>query len=63
MNDTYKVINKKSISYNPSRANVGSIGINLTNTKVAVSKMYVTFKVVDNNFLPEFIFLYLRSKE
>jgi type I restriction enzyme M protein len=62
-NEDYKVVNKKSIAYNPSRANTGSLGINLTNKKVAVSKMYVTFRVIDENFLPEYIFLCLKSPE
>jgi type I restriction enzyme M protein len=62
-NEDYKVVNKKSIAYNPSRANTGSLSINLTKKNVAVSKMYVTFKVIDDNFLPEYIFLCLKSQE
>lgn len=62
-NEDYKVVNKKSIAYNPSRANTGSLSINLTKKNVAVSKMYVTFKVIDENFLPEYIFLCLKSQE
>ena len=62
-NEDYKIVNKKSIAYNPSRANTGSLGINLTKNIVAVSKMYVTFKIIDDNFLPEFVFLYLKSQE
>lgn len=62
-NEDYKVVNHESIAYNPSRANTGSLSINLTNKKLAVSKMYVTFKVVNDNFLPEYVFLCLKSKE
>ncbi|MEA1916829.1 MAG: N-6 DNA methylase [Campylobacterota bacterium] len=62
-NEDYKVVNKKSIAYNPSRANTGSLSINLTKKNVAVSKMYVTFKVIDDNFLPEYVFLCLKSQE
>ena len=62
-NQDYKVVNKKSIAYNPSRANTGSLGINLTNKPVAVSKMYVTFKVINDDFLPEYIYLCLKSQE
>ncbi len=62
-NEDYKVVNKKSIAYNPSRANTGSLGINLTNKNVAVSKMYVTFKIINDNFLPEYIYLCLKSQE
>ncbi len=62
-NEDYKVVNIKSLSYNPARANTGSLSINLTDNKVAVSKMYVTFKVIDDNYLPEYVFLCLKSKE
>lgn len=62
-NEDYKVVNEKSIAYNPSRANTGSLGINLTKKKVAVSKMYVTFRVIDENFLPEYIYLCLKTQE
>ena len=62
-NEDYKVVNYKSLSYNPARANTGSLSINLTEKKLAVSKMYVTFKVIDPNFLPEYVYLCLKSKE
>ena len=62
-NEDYKVVNLKSLSYNPARANTGSLSINLTERKLAVSKMYVTFKVIDPNFLPEYVYLCLKSKE
>lgn len=62
-NEDYKVVNYKSLSYNPARANTGSLSINLTEKKLAVSKMYVTFKVTDPNFLPEYVYLCLKSKE
>jgi restriction endonuclease S subunit len=62
-NDNYKVVNSKSIAYDPARANIGSFGINLTDKKFAVSPMYVIFKVINKNFLPEFVFLCIRSKE
>lgn len=62
-NEDYKVVNFKSLSYNPARANTGSLSINLTEKRLAVSKMYVTFKVVDLRFLPEYVFLCLKSNE
>lgn len=62
-NEDYKIVNCKSIAYNPSRANTGSLSINLTRNKLAVSKMYVTFKVTDENFLPEYVYLCLKSQE
>ncbi len=62
-NDDYKVVNFESLSYNPSRANTGSLSINLTKNKLAVSKMYVTFKVINENYLPEYVYLCLKSQE
>lgn len=62
-NEDYKVVNYKSIAYNPSRANTWSLSINLTKERLAVSKMYVTFKVTDTRFLPEYVYLYLKSQE
>jgi len=62
-NEDYKVVNYKSLSYNPARANTGSLSINLTERKLAVSKMYITFKVIDPKFLPEYVYLFLKSKE
>ena len=58
----YKVVCEKSLAYNPSRANTGSLCINLTGKKLAVSKMYVTFRVTDSRFLPEYVFLYLKGR-
>jgi type I restriction enzyme M protein len=62
-NEDYKVVNIKSLSYNPARANTGSLSINLTERKLAVSKMYVTFKVTNPKYLPEYVYLCLKSKE
>jgi restriction endonuclease S subunit len=62
-NEDYKVVNFKSLSYNPARANTGSLSINLTENKLVVSKMYVTFKITDNNYLPEYVYLCLKSQE
>lgn len=62
-NEDYKVVNCKSLSYNPARANTGSLSINLTGKKLAVSKMYVTFKVINPDYLPEYVYLCLKSKE
>ncbi|MDR1542940.1 MAG: N-6 DNA methylase [Prevotellaceae bacterium] len=61
-NEEYKVVNYKSLVYSTARANVGSIGINLTDRKFAVSVACTTCKVANENFLPEYVFLCLRSK-
>jgi len=62
-NEDYKVVRPKFIAYNPSRANTGSLCINLLGRDLSVSPMYVTFSVKDPAFLPEYVFLCLRSKE
>jgi len=62
-NKNYKVVNQKSIVYSTARANVGSIGINLTDEEFAVSVACTTCKVIDERFLPEYVYLFLRSKE
>ena len=59
----YKIVRPKSFAYNPSRANTGSLCLNLSGSPLAVSPMYVTFRVINKNFLSEYIFLYLKSKE
>lgn len=62
-NTDYKIIKPGEIAYNPSRANIGSFGINLTKIPYAVSKMYVTFQIHNSEFLPEYVYLYLTSLE
>lgn len=62
-NEDYRVVSYQMITYNPSRANVGSIGINIEKQPVSVSKAYPTLKVTNDSFLPEYVFLYLRSSE
>ncbi|PAF54324.1 hypothetical protein BKH42_02140 [Helicobacter sp. 13S00482-2] len=62
-NFDYKIISKNQIAYNPSRANVGSIGINVTNNSYSVSKMYITFEIYNPEYLPEYVYLFLKSSE
>ena len=58
-NVSYSVLSDKHISYNPSRVNVGSIGINMSGKKLSVSSAYPVYRVKDTNFLPEYIYLQL----
>ena len=60
-NEKYKVIHPNHFAYNPSRINVGSLGINTSNKSLAVSSAYITFKVFNENFLPEYVYHYLKS--
>ncbi len=62
-NEDYKVVRNRCFAYNPARANTGSLALNLTGESLAVSKMYVTFRVDSPDFLPEYVYLCLRSKE
>lgn len=65
-NGDYNVVKPGYISFNPSRANVGSFGINVSNTNVAVSKAYPVFKIKEEmkgKFLPEYIFLEIRHNK
>lgn len=61
-NNDYHVVSPNSIVYNPSRANTGSIGINLSEDSCAVSKMYVICKIIHPDFLPEYVYFYLKSQ-
>ncbi len=56
-NIDYNVLAEKEICFNPSRANVGSFGINMSETKVSVSKAYPVYKITDNEYLPEYVYL------
>lgn len=62
-NKDYKVIRRNELAYNPSRIRIGSIGINIGNKDLAVSKMYKTFKIVNKEYLPEYIFLLFRKNQ
>lgn len=62
-NEDYKVVGELEFAYNPARANTGSLSINLTGEPLAVSKMYVTFRVKSEGYLPEYVYLCLKSQE
>lgn len=56
-NSNYSAVSKGNISYNPSRANVGSFGINVGETPLSVTSAYPVFKVISEDYLPEYIYL------
>lgn len=62
-NQKYKVIHHHHFAYNPSRINVGSLGINTTKKGLAVSSAYTTFRVFNDDYLPEYVYHYLKSNE
>jgi len=57
----YKVIDKYSFAYNPSRINVGSIALNTRDETGCVSPMYVVFDADQNKVLPEYLFIMLKT--
>lgn len=62
-NSDYNVVLPKQFTYNPARINVGSIGINMSQSPVAVSKAYPVFKIASKQWLPEYLFLLLRYND
>jgi type I restriction enzyme S subunit len=50
-------------AYNPSRINVGSIAWNKEDHEIAVSPMYVVFKIDPERVLPEYLMLFLDSPD
>lgn len=62
-NVSYTEVKPGDISYNPSRANVGSFGINVSDYCVAVSSAYPVYRIKDDmtsKFLPEYIYLQIK---
>jgi len=55
----YSVVKSKRISFNPSRANVGSFGINVSKKSVSISSAYPVFKTINKKYIPEYIFYQL----
>jgi type I restriction enzyme M protein len=59
----YKLVSHKHFVFNPSRLNVGSIGMNDTFKEGCVSSAYKVFKIINKKILPEFLFNFIKSKE
>ena len=59
----YKVVSNNDFVFNPSRLNVGSIGINDTFKEGCVSSAYKVFKIINKKILPEYLFHFIKSKE
>lgn len=56
-NSNYSVVSKGNISYNPCRANVGSLGINVGEENLAVTSAYTVFWMISDDYLPEYVYL------
>lgn len=57
----YKIVRKNQFAYNPSRVNVGSIGILKKYDEGALSPMYVVFEVNENRLLPDYFKYYFET--
>lgn len=65
-NISYSIVDKKYISFNPARANIGSFGINMSNNKLSVSSAYPVFRVKQEKikeYLPEYVFLEIKYNQ
>ena len=61
--NNYKIVNQNSFAYNPSRINIGSIGL-YDGNKCVVSPMYIVFKSINENKLdPNYLLMWLTRKE
>lgn len=60
----YTVVRKGNIAYNPSRINIGSIAMYISDAPCVVSPMYSVFKVTNTTkVLPEYLMLWFGRKE
>lgn len=57
----YKLVRRGMFAYNPSRINVGSISWLQSEECVAVSPLYVVFRIKEENILQRWIEYFLRS--
>lgn len=58
----YKIINPEEIAYNPSRINVGSVGINNLGCSGLLSPLYVIIKCQED-LLAKYFFYFLKSPQ
>jgi len=58
----FKVVTLGELAYNPSRINIGSIGMNNDNENVLVSPSYTVFNIKTDTLLPKFVLFYLKSE-
>ena len=61
--DTYRVVNRGMLAYNPSRINVGSVALQDKEDQVVVSPLYVVFSVDERRIAPEYLLRFLKCDE
>ena len=59
----YKIVRKDQFAYNPSRVNVGSIGILKNYEYGALSPMYIVFEVDTTKLLPDYFKYYFQTNK
>lgn len=59
----YKIIQKGTFVFNPSRINIGSIGLYSSNVLSIASPMYEMFRVTSPNLDSNYLFMWLRRDE
>ena len=60
--NTYRIVKRDMIAYNPSRINVGSVALQDKNDEVVVSPLYVVFSVDESKVAPGYVVRFLKSK-
>lgn len=60
--NTYRIVKRDMIAYNPSRINVGSVALQDKCDEVVVSPLYVVFSVDENRVVPDYVVRFLKSK-
>ena len=60
--NTYRVVKRDMIAYNPSRINVGSVALQDKSDEVVVSPLYVVFSVDESKVTPGYVVRFLKSK-
>jgi len=59
----YNIVRKNYFLYNPSRINIGSIGLYKNDEIVICSPIYNVFHVMSDNLLPEYLMMWYRRDE
>lgn len=58
----YKLVSRNMIAYNPSRINVGSVGVQDKANTAIVSPLYVVFSTDATRLIPAYLVRFLKSK-
>lgn len=59
--NTYRIVKRGMIAYNPSRINVGSVALQDKSDEVVVSPLYIVFSTNAEKLLPAYLVRFLKS--